>query len=315
MQEKVIPNLIGKDNTRHQFRDIASLPLKLGGLNIKQPFQYENVFETSIKTSSVLDTYDLLTAKSEQEKIYTKNKTTKTERTNQKRTNILNNLSDNEKYALELLSEKGASNWINALSRRRYNINLKKSDFRDGIDLRYGWEPSNIPLTCACGQSFDLTHALHCAKGGYTHMRHNEIRDTFATLISKVCFDVEIEPKLQSLQGESFVNNSTTIDEDARVDVKANGLWGSRLTRTFFDVKVFNPHAKTSRRLLKDAYKYHESLKNSKYHQQRVLQVEQSSFCPLIFGCTGGAAPAATGTMQRIAEKFNEKRHEATQKQ
>ena len=146
-------------------------------------------------------------------------------------------------------------------------------------------------------------------------MRHNEIRDTFATLISKVCFDVEIEPKLQSLQGESFVNNSTTIVEDARVDVKANGLWGSRLSRTFFDVKVFNPHAKTSRRLLKNAYKYHESLKNSKYHQQRVQQVEQSSFCPLIFDCTGGAAPAATGTMQRIAEKFNEKRHEATQKQ
>ena len=148
----------------------------------------------------------------------------------------------------------------------------------------------------------------------YTHMRYNEIRDTFGTLISKVCFDVKIEPKLQSLQGESFVNNSTTIDEDARVDVKVNGLWGSRLSRTFFDVKVFNPHAKTSRRLLKDAYKYHESLKNSKYHQQRVLQVEESSFCPPIFGCTSGAAPAATGTMQRIAEKLSEKRHEATQK-
>ena len=81
-------------------------------------------------------------------------------------------------------------------------------------------------------------------------MRHNEIRDTFAALMSEVCFDVEIEPKLQSLQGESFVNNSTTADEDTRV---AKRLWGSRFSRTFFDVKVFNPHAKTSRRLLKDA--------------------------------------------------------------
>ena len=82
--------------------------------------------------------------------------------------------------------------------------------------------------------------------------------------MSEFCFDVEIEPKLQPLQGERFVNSSTTTDEDARLDVKANGLWGSRLSRIFFDVKVFNPHAKTSRRLLKDAYKYHESLKNSK---------------------------------------------------
>ena len=61
-------------------------------------------------------------------------------------------------------------------------------------------------------------------------MRHDEIRDTFATLMSKVCFDVEIEPKLQSFQGESFVNISTTTDEYARLDVKANGLWGSRFS-------------------------------------------------------------------------------------
>ena len=70
--------------------------------------------------------------------------------------------------------------------------------------------------------------------------------------MSDVCFDIEIEPKLQSLQGEKFVNNSTTTDEDARLDVKTNGLWGSRFSRTFFDVKIFNPHAKTSRRLLKE---------------------------------------------------------------
>ena len=55
-------------------------------------------------------------------------------------------------------------------------------------------------------------------------MKHGEIRDTFANLMSEVCYKVEIEPKLQSLQGVSFVNNSTTTDEDARLDVKANGL-------------------------------------------------------------------------------------------
>ena len=132
--------------------------------------------------------------------------------------------------------------------------------------------------------------------------------------MSEVWFDVEIKPNFQSLQGGIFVNNSTTTDEDALLEVKANGLWGSRFSRTFFDVRVFNPHAKTSRRLLKDAYKNHESLKNSKY-QQRVLQVEQSSFCPLFFDCTGRAAKAAIRKMQRIAEKFSEKGMKATQKQ
>ena len=58
-------------------------------------------------------------------------------------------------------------------------------------------------------------------------MRQDEIRDNFANLMSDVCYDVEVEPKLQSLHGESFVNNSTTTDEYARLAVKANGLWGS----------------------------------------------------------------------------------------
>ena len=44
-----------------------------------------------------------------------------------------------------------------------------------------------VKLTCACGQTSDLTHGLHCAKGGYTYMRHDEIRDTFANLKSDVC--------------------------------------------------------------------------------------------------------------------------------
>ena len=112
--------------------------------------------------------------------------------------------------------------------------------------------------------SFDLTHSLHYEKGGYTHMRHVEIRDIFANLMSDVCYDVEIEPKLQSLQGETLVNNSIKTVEGARLEVKANRLCGSRFSRTLCDVKVFNPHAKTSRRLLKDAYKNHKSLKTQK---------------------------------------------------
>ena len=35
LQENLIPNLIGKDIISHQLRDIASLPLKMGGLSNK----------------------------------------------------------------------------------------------------------------------------------------------------------------------------------------------------------------------------------------------------------------------------------------
>ena len=73
-QENLIPNLIGKDNISHQLRDIASLPLKMGGLKIKLLSYYENFLESSFKTSSVLDTYDRLRAISEQKKSTQKSK-------------------------------------------------------------------------------------------------------------------------------------------------------------------------------------------------------------------------------------------------
>ena len=100
-----------------------------------------------------------------------------------------------------------------------------------------------------------------------THIRHNQIRDTFANLINEVCHDVEIEPKLQALQCESFVNNSTTTEDEARLDIKGS-LWSSRVSRAFLDVKIFNPHAKTLRKLHKDAYKYHETLRTPNISQK-----------------------------------------------
>ena len=107
------------------------------------------------------------------------------------------------------------------------------------------------------------------------YLRHDEIRDTFASLLSEVRYDVEIEPKFQSLQGENFVKSSTTTDGEARPDVKANGLLGSRLNRIFFDVNVLNPHAKTPPIQLEDAYQYQESLKTQKPIETSTSQTEQ----------------------------------------
>ena len=137
-------------------------------------------------------------------------------------------------------------------------------------------------------------------------MRHNEIRDTFANLMKDVCFDVELEPKLQTLEGETFDNKTTTTEDEARLDIKANGLWDTRFNRNFVDVKVFNPHAKSCPKAIKEAYKHHESQKRLKY-EERIVEVENSSFNPLIFATTGGAAPTAAKVMTRIAFKLSEK--------
>ena len=71
----------------------------------------------------------------------------------------------------------------------------------------------------------------------------------FAKLQGDVCNVVEIVPNLQPLQVETFDQISSTEDE-ARLDIKANGFFDLKFSRTFFNVKIFNPFAisKTSSR-------------------------------------------------------------------
>jgi len=64
--------------------------------------------------------------------------------------------------------------------------------------------PSRTPTHCACDSSFSVDHALSCSKGGFPSIRHNEVRDLTAELLTEVCHDVEVEPHLQSLNDEKF---------------------------------------------------------------------------------------------------------------
>ncbi len=89
-------------------------------------------------------------------------------------------------------------------------------------------------------------------------IRHNEIRDLTASLLTEVCPNVAIEPHLQPLSGESFRLASTYTDVGARLDVCARGFWNARQD-AFFNVRVFHLNAPSnSSRSLSAAYKKHE---------------------------------------------------------
>ena len=93
----------------------------------------------------------------------------------------------------------------------------------------------------------------------------------------------------------------TTTENDSRLDIKANELLVGRFSRTFFDVKSFNAHAKSCPKTISDAYKHH-GCQNIKIPTKN-LDVEHSSFGPLIFACTGGATPGSSKIVQKLAEK------------
>ena len=83
-----------------------------------------------------------------------------------------------------------------------YNVN--KKEFRDAIKLRYDWEITDAPMLCACGVQFSVDHAMVCQRGGIIIQRHNERRDSEAKMLRMVFNDVEVEPVLQEVTGETL---------------------------------------------------------------------------------------------------------------
>ena len=135
---------------------------------------------------------------------------------------------------------------------------------------------------CTCGSKFSVEHALSCAKGGFPSIRHNEIRNLTATLLTEVCHDVCIEPGLQPVSNETLTGASANRQDGARLDIAASGFWGGTFERTFFDVRVFNPHAPSNRHTqLRSCYRKHEQMKKRAY-EQRIREVEHASFTPLV---------------------------------
>ena len=100
------------------------------------------------------------------------------ERFKTKLTRILENAPNELKEAVRAASEKGASSWVTACPSYDYGTVLHKGEFVDACYIRYGWTLPNLPVTCACGTAFNLTHALECKLGGLRIIQHNEVRDT-----------------------------------------------------------------------------------------------------------------------------------------
>ena len=148
---------------------------------------------------------------------------------------------------------------------------------------------------------------MNCKTGGFPAIRHNEVRDITASLLSEVCHGVTVEPHLQPLSGESMSRSSAINEDGARLDVAAYGFWGGRFEKAFMDVRVFNPSAQSNRRgALASVYRRHE-LEKKRQYDQRVREMELATFTPLVMSVTGGMGKLATIFYKRLASMISEK--------
>ena len=147
-----------------------------------------------------------------------------------------NSLPTKAKRAVEFATEKGSSNWLTVIPLKELDYNLNKKEFTDAIKLRYHWEIAETPMICTCGVHFSVDHAMVCQRDGFIIQRHNELRDLEAEMLRMVCNDVEVEPVLQEVTGETL-NHGANKAPDARLDIHARGFW-ERQRYAFFDVRL-----------------------------------------------------------------------------
>ena len=79
-------------------------------------------------------------------------------------------------------------------------------------------------------------------KGGFIYIRHNNLRNLTANMMSEVCKDTQIEPKLTPLFGEELQGRTSNNSNKKKLDIRIRGSWELE-QQVFLDVRFFDPNA------------------------------------------------------------------------
>ena len=316
IHQHFIPTLTGRPPCSSSERDLLALPARLGGLSIRDPSDAAaECFRSSeritaplvalIITQDIDETVDSDTSVAIKNEIKKQNR----QRHDEQARAVYDQLTPELKRCTDLSKEKGSSAWLCVLPFEEHGFYLHKGEFRDALCLRYGWKVKNTPHSCNCGAQFTVDHAMICHMGGFPTIRHNEIRDITASLLTEICNNVATEPALQPLNGESMTACSANTDDGAIADIRARGFW-NRSQDAFFDVRVFYPNASSNRSTnATSVYRRHEQAKKREY-RQRIREVERGVFTPLVLSTNGGMGREASTFYKRLADLLSQRRQQ-----
>ena len=268
-------------------RILLSLPVRFAGLAIPPfhndaKYEYENSRKlTSSLTKSIKDQYHIYSVnETEQKSIKLNTKINKEERYKATLTELGIQLDENQRPLSGITQEKGVSNCLKAYPISDQEYHLNKQQFWDCVYLRYGWRLTNIPSSCSCRSKVIIQQAMSRKKGGFSTIRRNDLRDLTTNLLTEVCKDIDIEPQLLPVTGETFDNRTANTSNEVRVDIKSRGFW-VRGQQTFFDVRVFDPNAnRYLNKALPQCYIQYEKEKKRQY-SDRVLEIYPRRFTHL----------------------------------
>ena len=273
---------------------MLALPYRYGGLGITNPcevasFEYSASKRISQPLTELILHQNMDSSQLSNELVKATKKSAKKDKDEYLKlaaNSVKNELDETRRRYFIGAQEKGASSWLTCLPLKSMGYALNKRDFVDAVSLRYGWLIKDMPRFCACGTKNSVEHTLTCKKGGFIIMRHNAVRDTEASLMKEISKDVTIEPPLLPV-GNTQLANGTNTKAHAKLDVSATGIWSIH-EKTFFDIRITNPHAASNAGKTTDTLLKENETEKERNYQDRVLQVEKSSFVPLVFTTNGG---------------------------
>ena len=198
IQSEFIPSITGRSPPNNVVRKLLALPARHGGLGILDPsLRSEDEYIASSKVTAPLTSLMKQKKGKLAYEVYADQITTKNEVQRERRervtfaaSTLCEELSPSLTKAMDLASKPGASSWLTSLPIKEHGFCLHKGAFIDAMALRYGWSPLKTPTHCACGAPFIVDHLLSCPRGGFPSLRHTEIRDLTAKLLTEVCNDV-----------------------------------------------------------------------------------------------------------------------------
>jgi hypothetical protein len=322
IREKFIPNLLDdKTPISDDMRSLYALPGRFNGLGLDNPI--EDATPKYIESVQVTQQLVNLLVAGEPKLLIDEEKLQKTKKEIKEQRNLRHKTTASAlrakfprhlQKAMDVAQEKGGSCIITTLPLDKYDLAFKsKRDFRDLLRMRYRKDIPKLPVTCVCGKSFTLDHSQICKRGGFIHMRHDKQKLLFAENCGKVYNDVEVEPELDQIAGEVLDLKTANRSDEARSDVRVGGFWGKK-QNAFFEHRVFYPFAKSH--LSDSISNNYRTIANKRRNEylQRITDVDNGSFTPMIMSTSGTMGPEMTIAVKYLAGRIAEKTHEPYQK-
>ena len=106
-------------------------------------------------------------------------------------------LSSPTKRAFKRAKEHNTSGWLTAVPLREQGLALSANEFRDGLALRYGWEPADASRLCTgCNVPLTMEHAQKCEVGPYRIRRHDILKELLANCLTQATTSHSVTPEV-----------------------------------------------------------------------------------------------------------------------